>query len=311
MRIPFATLDVFTDRPFGGNPLAIVPDARGLSSSQMQRIANELNLSETAFVLPPENGGARRLRIFTPARELPFAGHPTVGAALFLAWRGELPLRDGAGTVVLEESVGPVTVDIEARHGRSVSARLTAAQRPVIGPPPPPREILAEILSLRPSDLRQDDLEPAAVSCGVPFVLVPLRDRQALARVRLANASWAAHLSSHWAPSLFVYTFDPELPDSDVRARMLGPSMGILEDPATGAAAVALAGYLADGEPVRDGTLRWRIEQGFEMGRPSLLDTEAEKSDGEVVAVRVGGAAVPIAEGTIALPPEVDLQGAR
>ena len=304
MRVPFATLDVFTDRPFGGNPLAVVPDGRGLSTSQMQRLANELHLSETCFVLPPEHGGARRLRIFTPARELPFAGHPTVGAALWLAWHGELPLENGAGTVVLEEAVGPVTVAIEAVDGRAATAQLTAAQDPQIGPPPPSVEAIAEVLSLPAGQIRQDDLEPTAVSCGVPFLLVPLRDRRALSRVRLATASWARHLSSSWAPHIYAYAFDPELPDSDLRARMFSPAMGVTEDPATGAAAVALAGYLASGEPAPAGTFRWRIEQGFEMGRPSLLDIVAEKVDGEVAAVRVGGAAVSISEGTILVPPE-------
>jgi trans-2,3-dihydro-3-hydroxyanthranilate isomerase len=271
----------------------------------MQTIAREFNLSETVFVFPPADKANRaKLRIFTPARELPFAGHPTVGAALFLAWRGELPLEDGAGTVVLEEAVGPVTVAIEAVDGRAATARLTAAQTPQIGPPPPAVESLAEVLSLPIGQIRQDDLEPTAVSCGVPFVLVPLSDRRALARVRLATASWVTHLSSSWAPHLYVYAFDPELPGSDLRARMFSPAMGVTEDPATGAAAVALAGYLAAGEPAPAGTFRWRIEQGFEMGRPSLLDIEAEKVDGEVAAVRVGGAAVPISEGTILVPPE-------
>lgn len=303
MRYRFYTLDVFTDQVFGGNPLAVLPDARGLEPEQMQRVAREFNLSETAFVFPPrERGHARRLRIFTPAHELPFAGHPTVGTAFLLASIGEVDLEGEVTTVVLEEEVGPVPVGIRAQRGEPVSATLSTARPPEFGPPPPPLEAIAETLSLDPTDLLSGEDRPQAVSCGNPFLFIPVRDRSALARIRVNPAAWERYLATYWAPKPYIFTYDAELPESAVRARMFSPSIGLKEDPATGAAAVALAGYLGVRDPTEVGTLRWQVEQGFEMGRPSLLQVEADKARGEVVAARVGGRCVRVAEGTIEVP---------
>ncbi len=303
MEAVYHTLDVFTDRVFGGNPLAVFPDARGIAPERMQRIARELNLSETVFVLPPEDPGhTRRLRIFTPAAELPFAGHPTVGTAFLLASLGQVPLEGDETAIVFEEGVGPVPVRIFARGGEPVGAQLTAAKLPEHGPPPPPRGELAAVLGLAEDDLPDGEWAPGGVSCGVPFLYVPVRDRAALGRARVDLARWEATLAGWWAPHLFVFSRDPELPGSDVRARMFAPSMGIAEDPATGGAAVALAGYLAARSPQREGTLRWTVEQGWEMGRPSILRVEADVRGGEVTAVRVGGGAVRVAEGRMRIP---------
>lgn len=298
MRYRFLTADVFTDQPFGGNPLAVFPEGRGISGETMQRIARELNLSETVFVLPPDDPGhTRRLRIFTPGVELPFAGHPTVGTALILAWKGEIPLSGEETRIVFEEGVGPVPVTIRSTGGEAVFAQLSAAQLPELGPPPPSAADLAEVLALDPGDVLTGEDDPQGVSCGVPFLFIPLRSRDALRRVRLRPDRWQALIASTWAPHVFVFARDPELPGSDVRARMFAPAMGISEDPATGGAAAAFGGYLAIRASERNGTLRWRIEQGFEMGRPSLLDLEVDKKDGEITAVRVGGGAVLMSEG--------------
>ena len=303
MELRYHTLDVFTDRVFGGNPLAVFPDGRGVSDRTMQRIAREMNLSETVFVLPPDEAAhARRLRIFTPAAELPFAGHPTVGTAFLLAALGEVPLDGDETRIVLEEGAGPVPVRIRARGGAPVFTELTAARLPETGPPPPPRAELAALLGLAEDDLLDGEWTPGGASCGVPFLFVPLRGREALARARLDPARWETLLAGWWAPSVYVLSRDPELPGSDVRARMFAPAMGITEDPATGGAAAALAGYLAARSPRREGTLRWTVEQGFEMGRPSILQVEADVRAGEVAAVRVGGASVRVAEGVLRLP---------
>ena len=305
MELRYHTLDVFTDRVFGGNPLAVFPDGRGVSGDRMQRIARELNLSETVFVLPPDDPAhTRRLRIFTPAAELPFAGHPTVGTAFLLAALGEVPLAGDETGIVFEEGVGPVPVRIQARGGRPVFTELTAARLPERGPPPPPRAELSELLGLAEDDLPEDGWAAEGWSCGVPFLFVALRGRAALARARVDPARWEALLAGWWAPHLYVLARDPELPGSHVRARMFAPAMGIAEDPATGGAASALAGYLAARSPEREGTLRWTVEQGFEMGRPSLLRVEADVRGGEVAAVRVGGASVLVAEGVMRLPHE-------
>lgn len=300
MRRRFFTADVFTNVRFGGNPLAVFPDASGLSDAQMQRIAQEFNLSETVFVLPPEHPGhTRRLRIFTPARELPFAGHPTIGAAFVLAAIGEIPLRAARTPIVFEEGVGPVSVTIMAQDGEPRQATLTAAVLPDFGPPPPEIAALAAMLTLEEEEIVTGDYAPEGASCGVPFLFVTVRNRAALARARLRRDRWEETLANWWANQIYLLTFDPELPDSQLRARMFAPAMGIVEDPATGAAAAALAGYLGKRDSSPTGALRWIVEQGFEMGRPSILEVEADKQDGAIVAVRVGGASVLVSEGVM------------
>jgi trans-2,3-dihydro-3-hydroxyanthranilate isomerase len=306
MRYRFLTADVFTDRPFGGNPLAVFPDAAevaGLSTAQMAAVTREFNLSETVFVLPPENPAhTQRLRIFTPGRELPFAGHPTVGTAFLLATAGLVPLTGDETRIVFEEGVGPVPVTIRARGGKPYFTELSAARRPEFGPPPPPVAVLAELLSLTPEDLVAET-EPEQVSCGVPFLFIPVRDRAALARARVHSDRWDA-LYPEPGPELYVFSRDPELPGSALRARMFAPSLGIAEDPATGGAVTALGGYLGSRDPERDGTRRWIVEQGFEMGRPSLLHLEVDKQHGEIAAIRVGGSSVLMSEGTMEIPAE-------
>jgi trans-2,3-dihydro-3-hydroxyanthranilate isomerase len=242
------------------------------------------------------------VRIFTPKIELPFAGHPTIGAAFVLAATGQIALNGEQTRLVFEEQVGPVRVDVQAQDGRPVSAKLWAAQMPEFGPPTPGRAELARLLSLEEEALAEGALTPQAVSCGVPFTFIPLRDRRALGRARLDLTAWNQLLQDFWAPHVYCITLDPELEGHDMRARMFAPAMGIEEDPATGAAASALAGYLGGREVLRDGTLHWVIEQGFEMGRPSLLEVEADKRDGEIVAVRVGGKCVLVSEGVMEVP---------
>ncbi len=296
MRHRFHTLDVFTDRVFGGNPLAVFPDARGVSGEAMRAVAGELNLSETVFVLPPEAGGTRRVRIFTPGSELPFAGHPTVGTAILLVLLGEVDApADGEVEVVLEEGVGPVPVRVRMQGGRPVFAQLTAAQAPRFLAPPPAG--MAALLGL-PDDELHPEWEPAAVSAGVPFTVIPVRDAAALGRARLDAAAWERTLAATEAPH--VYVIVPTGPGGTVRARMFAPAMGIAEDPATGGAAAALGGYLAAAGG--EGTLCWTIEQGVEMGRPSRIELEADVQNGLALRVRVGGSAVRVSDGAMEIP---------
>jgi trans-2,3-dihydro-3-hydroxyanthranilate isomerase len=295
----FHTADVFTDTLFGGNPLAVLPDARGLTSEQMLAITREFNYSESTFVFPPEDPKhTRRVRIFTPGGEVPFAGHPTVGTAHVLAAIGEIPL-DGAETrIVLEENVGPVPVMIRARDGKPDFAQLSVAMLPQVSDPGIGREALASLLSLQPDDLLDGDYSPQTVSCGLAFLLVPLRDRQAVARSRLRLEPWERSLKGTPSEMVMVFAAGGERPGSDLRARMYGPSVNVLEDPATGSACATLAGYLAARTP-RDGTLRWVVEQGFEMGRPSILHIEADKQNGAITGIRVGGQTVLVSKGEL------------
>ncbi|HEY0023901.1 MAG TPA: PhzF family phenazine biosynthesis protein [Longimicrobium sp.] len=299
MRYSYHLLDVFTDRVFGGNPLAVFPDGQGLSTGQMQRVAAELNLSETVFVFQAETeAGTRKLRIFTPAVELPFAGHPTVGTAVLLAETGAVP--EDVQNIVLEETVGPVAVRIAREPGRPTFAQLTAAQAPEFGPPPPPTAELARVIGLDESDLLDGEWAPGTASCGVPFLILPVRSLEALARVRMDQGAWERVLADTWAPHVYIVA-----PGADLRARMFAPAMGLGEDPATGAAATALAAYLARRENGETTTQRWTVQQGVEMGRPSTLYLEAEVEAGSITAIRVGGSAVLVGEGWMEIPSDV------
>jgi trans-2,3-dihydro-3-hydroxyanthranilate isomerase len=299
MRYRYLTADVFTDKPFGGNQLAVFPDAQGLDDEQMFALAREFNFSETTFVFPPEKGGTRRLRIWTPGGEVPFAGHPTVGTAHVLAEIGEIPLEGEQTAIVFEEGVGPVPVRIRAVGGKPVFAQLSVAKLPEIGPPVPTRETLASMLSVELKDLVGGHFSPQSVSCGLPFLFVPLKDRAAVKRSRVHVEQWERTLGSAWASMIMVFSRDPEREGSDIRARMYAPGINVAEDPATGSACAALGGYLAARDSRQEGTLRWIVEQGFEMGRPSIIEVEVDKAAGAITAVRVGGASVTMSEGSI------------
>jgi trans-2,3-dihydro-3-hydroxyanthranilate isomerase len=302
MNARYLTADVFTDERFGGNQLAVFPDAREIAPELMPHIAREFNYSETTFVLPPiDPGNTARVRIFTPGGELQFAGHPTIGTAHVLASIGSVKLSGSETRIVLEEGVGPVPVTVRSTNGEPDFAQLTAAMLPEVGPPPPSANTLAAMLSLEPGDVLDGDMSAQSVSCGTPFLFVPLRDRAAVGRARLKLDLWESALGAYLTNKVFVFAMGGERATSDVRARMFAPGIGIAEDPATGSAAVGLAGYLAARDSRTSGTLRWVVEQGFEMGRPSILEIEADKKENRNTAARVGGRTVLICEGTMRL----------
>jgi len=311
MSYRYHTADVFTSEMFGGNQLAVLIDARGLSDDAMAAIAREFNLSETIFVFPPEDpSNTRKVRIFTPGSELPFAGHPTVGAAFVLAQTGEIDVVEDEMMIVLEEGVGPVPVLIRSRNGKPYFTQLTAARIPEKVSERHDAATIAAALSLEPDDLDIDgDYSIESVSVGLPFTFVPLKDIEVLRRARLNMARWGEATGGSVAPELFLFTEDAESKsregvkngDGVVRARMFGPTINIPEDPATGSACASLGGYLAWRSSKRAGLLRLTVHQGVEMGRPSLLEVETDVSDGKVVAVRVGGSSVLVASGTLAL----------
>jgi trans-2,3-dihydro-3-hydroxyanthranilate isomerase len=302
MRYQFHTVDVFADRIFGGNPLAVFPDAEGLTEAQMQLVAREFNISETTFVFPPKDpANAARLRIYTPKVELPFAGHPTVGTSYVLAALGRVRLAEGEVRIVLEENVGPVPVTIRVRNGRPVFTQLSTAQPPEFGPPPPASAELASVLSLKEADILAGERAPQAVSCGLPWLIVPVASRGAIARARLRPERYEAVLGNYWSRGVYLVTLDTGPLGSDVHARMYAPAIAPHEDPATGSAAASLAGYLAAREK-EDGTRRWRVTQGHEMGRPSLIEIEADRAGEKITSVRVGGASVLVSEGEMEVP---------
>jgi trans-2,3-dihydro-3-hydroxyanthranilate isomerase len=302
MRVPFFTADVFTDQAFSGNQLAVFPDARAIDAALMQPIAKEFNFSETTFVLPPDSPAhTARVRIFTPGRELPFAGHPTVGTAHVLATTGVVKLTGDTTKIIFEEIAGPVPVTIRAKNGTVEFCQLTAARAPESSPETPTREQLAAALSLPIDALRSGSWSPEIVSCGTPFVFVPLKDRAAVAAARAKLDVWDEIFAGRATSEVFLFATEGERPGSDVHARMFAPGIGIAEDPATGSAAAGLAGYLGVRDLRPSGMLRWVVEQGFEMGRPSILEIEADKENGQIVRTRVGGSTVMMTEGTFSI----------
>ncbi len=299
LRRAFHTLDVFTDTPFAGNPLAVVLDSIGLDAAQMQAIAREFNLSETVFVRDagdPVN--TARLRIFTPQSELPFAGHPTIGAAALIAHlRAPGHIAKDELRVVLEETVGDIVCMVRAPKKGALYASFIAPKIATriadLGPP----ASLASALSLAPEDIGMDGHLPGVWSAGGAFAFVPVASRAALSRAR----PQAQHFGAAFGDVIgaFLYTSEVERPGSDVRARMFAPAHGIAEDPATGSAAAAFAGVAVAYEKPADGEHTLVIEQGFDMGRPSLITVGLAVEDGALTGASIGGAVVLVSQGFI------------
>ena len=303
MQRRYVTVDVFTDRAFGGNPLAVVLDAQGLSTAQMQAIAVEFNYAETTFVLPPRDAANdAQVRIFTVTSELPFAGHPNVGTAFVLAKEAAKP----PARLKFEEGAGLVPLEILTQGGKVVGAELTAPQ-PLKRMTEASAEQAAACISLSAADIRTDRQAPQIISVGMPFLVTELTSREALRKAKPNADAFARVFPVDGAFAIYFYTRDvpPGEKPCDLQARMFFPALsGLTEDPATGSATVALAALLADLDPARDGELRLRIGQGFDMGRPSVLLTRVVKQGGKIITAHVGGGCVTMMEGTFRLQGE-------
>ncbi|MEQ1711559.1 MAG: PhzF family phenazine biosynthesis protein [Hyphomicrobium sp.] len=301
MKLPFHTLDVFTDRRFGGNPLAVVHDAAALTGDQMQTIAREFNLSETVFVLPPENPShSARVRIYTPTREMAFAGHPTIGTAILLAEtksRGEN--GDGDALVVLELGIGPVRVGVRMRRDVVTFAEFDAPKLPMQAGQLQPTEKLAAGLGLIPSEIGFENHRPSCFSASNAFAFVPVSTREALDRAHVHGAAWSAVFEDQGFVGAYLYTRQCVHNASAFHVRMFAPGSGIPEDPATGSAAVCFAGVIKELDDLPDGTHKRLIEQGYGMGRPSQIALTLVIESEKLTTVRIGGQAVRVAEGTI------------
>jgi trans-2,3-dihydro-3-hydroxyanthranilate isomerase len=301
MQLNFATVDVFTDRQFGGNPLAVVPDARGLTSEQMQAIAAEFNLSETTFVLPPHDAAnTAQVRIFTPRVELPFAGHPNVGTAFVLARGTTGAARPAAGDIMIfEEKAGLVRIELLRDRSAVTGARLAAPQALSVGETIAP-EIVASACSIAETDIDTRAHQPCIASCGIPLIFAAVTSRAALAASRPRTEIFAQHVPTGRATGIHLYV-EAATSVADIETRMFAPLYGVTEDPATGSANVALIALLATLRPEPDLRLERRISQGVDMGRPSLLIASAEKRAGKIVAAHIGGSCVPVMSGAITL----------
>lgn len=301
-KLHYYLVDVFTNQPFGGNQLAVFTDAQDLSPVMMQAIAKEMNLSETTFVLPPQQAANDyHVRIFTPALELPMAGHPTVGTAFVLAHKNFISLTEPETSLLFEEGVGVIPVTLAVQNGLPAMIQMRQPL-PTFGPQFTERDAITQMLSLEATDF-DATLPFEVVSCGVPFLYVPVKSLEAVRRIRFRRDVWENTLQHFAAPQLFVFTQEAETVGATVHSRMFAPSMGITEDPATGAASGPLGCYLVRHELVK---LHYAVEiiseQGFEIGRPSFIHVRIELAGKHITGVQVGGQCHFMGEGIFEVP---------
>ncbi len=300
MRVAFEQVDVFTDRPFAGNPLCVVPDATGLSSEQMQAIAREMNLSETTFVLPPTDPQATYwMRIFTPAREIPFAGHPSVGTAYVMARSGRFRLDAPVTRIFQQVGIGTLPLEIEVAKGQPGRVIMTQG-RPSFGGVLRDLAPMAEALGLGPLVLARAKLPLQVVSTGLEHLMVPLPDLETVTSLKPDLTALDRVLRANNALGCYVFCLQTSSPDAFAHARLFAPGAGILEDPATGSAAGPLGAYLAVHGSLPAERKTFVVEQGIEMGRPSQVWVEVGRDGrGMPEVIRVGGTSVPVISGTI------------
>jgi trans-2,3-dihydro-3-hydroxyanthranilate isomerase len=298
MHYRFYIVDVFSTASYGGNQPAVLPEAAGLSSEAMQKIAREFNFAETTFVLPrTDPANTCRVRVFTPRAEVDFAGHPSIGTACALVMRSHVE----QGRLVLEENVGPVTVDVEQRSGVSYGT-LTLSGNIDTPEGTSPAADLAAVLSLAPAEVRRVFF----AGVGLPFCFVELASKTAVDRAAIDRSAWNAKLARTWSPNIFFFAAALDN-GGELYARMSAPALGIDEDPATGSACAALVGAMASKTDFRGETYRLSVKQGVAVGRRSDIEASARKANGAVTSVSVSGAVAYVASGEIEAPGSMPL----
>lgn len=300
--LQYTLVDVFTETPFGGNQLAVVEGRNDLSTEKMQKIARELNLSETVFVFSPDHSdNTRKLRIFTPQMELPMAGHPTIGAVYVLTTSDVVPTEEGQNECVFEEEVGEILVTVLKEKGQIVKIEMKQPL-PVFSDKFENRKIAADLLSLTEAELHPG-LPVQPVSSGVPFLFIPVRSLQAIHRIQFRLDVWEQHFKGK--PDfqhIFAFTAETESTAASVHGRMFAPAMGISEDPATGAASGPLGAYMVKHQilPTAENDIySITSEQGFEMGRPSFIEITVHGNSDNITEVKIGGNSVTIGKGEL------------
>lgn len=301
MALTYYILDVFTERPFGGNPLAVVLEADRLSASEMQAIAREFNLSETVFVLAPTSPGhTARIRIFTPTREIPFAGHPTLGTAILLAeLRTQAVNGESDAIIALEEEIGSVRVGVRLRNGAPAFGEFDAPKTTAVPEELAQPEEISAAIGLIPSEIGFENHKPMLLRGSSVFAYVPVANLEAMAKLRVAPSHWARAFTDRGTDGVYVYTRQCVRTQSSFHARMFAPDLGVPEDPATGSAAIGFAYVIQSFDQGPDGAHKRTIEQGMEIGRPSTIQLVSTVVRGKLESVRIGGAAVRVAEGKL------------
>ena len=304
MNYNYYIADVFTREIFNGAQIAVFPHAEGLSNEQMRLLARELNLTATSFVFHPDNESTtRKMRIFSPLGEIDFAGHPIIATAYVLGISGDINLTETITPVIFEQNVGPIEVNITAEQGRPVFVQFSRKVSSIVDRFAPTDEELAGFLSIQQSELDHKKYSPRLVSCGVPYLIVPVWRYETVRHAKFNYAAWSQSIAPQTAAQE-ILLFAPKTPfvDSDFNARLLGPRIGIHEDPPIGSAMPAFASYLCSFEHTRKGTHTFAVDRGDAQSRRSVLNLEMDHKGQEKLTLRVGGEAVIFAQGTIMLP---------
>jgi trans-2,3-dihydro-3-hydroxyanthranilate isomerase len=304
MKIDYYIVDVFTTQLFNGAQIAVFPNADGLSDATMKLLARELNLSETVFVFHPEDGNTKRkMRIFSPKKELDFAGHPIIATAYILGLCGDIPLTEAITPIVLEQNAGPIDTNITAVDGKPTFVQFARNVVSIIDRFAPTDEELANFLTIKQTELDHKKYSPRLASCGFPYLIVPVWNYETVRQARFNSAAWSQSIAPQTAAQE-ILLFAPKTPfaDSDFNARLLGPHIGVYDDPPIGSAMPAFASYLCSFEHTRKGTHVFAVDRGDAESRRSVINLEMDNKGHEQLALRVGGAAVLFAKGMIELP---------
>lgn len=300
----FYTADVFTNRIFQGAQIAVFPDADGLDDACMQKVANELSISETVFVFSnPERAESRRMRIFSPSGEIEFAGHPVIATAFVLASSGTLELTEPETSLELVQNTGPVRTSISVRDGKPVLVQWTMQPEPVVDRFAPRESEIADFLNLPTNAIDTRKYQPMMVSCGFPYLVVPLTSYQAVRDARFNLSAWSQTTApATAAQEILLFSAQTPVPNSEFHARLVGPGIGVREDPPIGSSIPAFTSFLCADPELRTGTYTFTVDRGTETGRQSLLRIEMDHKGHNQLKIRVGGEAVMVSSATISIP---------
>jgi trans-2,3-dihydro-3-hydroxyanthranilate isomerase len=304
LKIEYYIADVFTKQLFNGAQIAVFPHADGLSDITMQLLASELNLSETVFVFHPEKSDSKRkMRVFSPKKELDFAGHPIIATAYILGLCGDIPLKDGITPIILEQQIGLIDVTITAVDGKPTFIQFARTVASIVDRFAPTDEELASFLTIKQSELDHKKYSPRLVSCGFPYLIVPVWNYETVRQAKFNSAAWSQSIAPQTAAQeILLFAPKTPFPDSDFNARLLGPHIGIYDDPPIGSAMPAFAAYLCSFENTQKGTHVFAVDRGDAESRRSVINLEMDNKGHEQLPLRVGGEAVLFAQGTIDLP---------
>ncbi len=300
MSFTYYTADVFTQTVFQGAQIAVFPTAASMSDEQMSLIARELNLSETVFVSPGEQDSYFTLRIFTPLKEISFAGHPVLATAKALVEDGLITLNDGKASVCFQQKAGDLSVNIDQREGEPLFVQFSLSSDPVIDRYTPRASELAALLSIDESDIDTHTFQTRLVSVDLPYLILPLKSQTAVRKARFDIKAWSqSSAPAMAAQEILVFSNRTDNKDTDFHARLLGPSIGVHEDPPIGSAMPCFTGYLGSHDAIREGTYTFIIDRGTTETRRSVLAIEMDNHADKPTALRVGGNVVLVSKNTL------------